>query len=348
MPDRKATASSFILPRRWVEEEKYLNHRQAVLNSLDGLEIDAKEFFPDSFVGRCIFSVRNPTPDEVSFIERRAMRGGLMGTIAIDLISSDFSLDDIADNIIAANERELTDDQLSDFSIFAAGDSLSSILNGCLSIWNICYFGCLNSVYHIAVVNDEVVDFGDRCEFRTLGALTEKTAFADVINIRITPTEALEWSKACSGYWQGNAETRIQRATACLLRTFSNRSKNTDTYSTLMWSLAGLEALYCNNESSIKYQIRNRAPLLVARYKIRDLDKHISRGYDFRSRLFHGDVKIKSPIAHDDDDYNDDRHHELQADQYADFFCLLLTCSVSAAIEEKSQEVFFNQTCQFC
>jgi hypothetical protein len=114
-----------------------------------------------------------------------------------------------------------------------------------------------------------------------------------------------------------------------------------------MWSLSGLEALYCNNESSIKYQIRNRAPMIVERYAIEDIDKNISKGYDFRSRLFHGDVKIRNPLIDEDGDRMDQKHHEAQADKYADFFCLLLTCSICAAIEERSQEIFFKELGEF-
>jgi hypothetical protein len=347
MPRCEAIVSAFVLPRPWAEHRAYVDHRQNVLKLLNGIKIDGKQFDPESRIGQCSFSIRKPSSDEIVFLESKVMRAGVKNSIVVDLISDDFSIQKTAEDIRSINSQTLDAEDVPQFAKYAIGNELSSILNGCISIWNICYSGCLNSIWHIAVVDGEIVDFGDRCEFRTLWALTDNHEIADLLNVKISPIEALEWSIGCSGFWRGQAETRIQRATACLMRTFSNRTAGMDTYGTLMWSLAGLEALYCNNESSIKYQIRNRAPLVVERYRIKDLDKNISKGYDFRSRLFHGDIPIRSPLADYDDDYQDKRHHRRQADEYANFFCLLLTCSVTAAIEEKSQDIFFNETCQF-
>jgi hypothetical protein len=347
MAKSRAIASAFILPRPWGESLEFLEYRREVLNTLDGLQINANALDPDSPIGICSISIRSPHPDEITFIEGKLFRGGLKSSIVLEIYSDDFSLSEMKNDIKSSDGTPLSPHNETHLPKYFAATSLSSILNGCLSIWNICYFGCLNSAYHIASFDEEILDFGDACEFRTLWAVADGGMIGNAFDIKVAPMAALEWSRKCSGFWKGYADTKIQRATACLLRTFSTRTSGMDTYSTLMWSLAGLEALYCNNESSIKYQIRKRAPIVVDRFGIIDLDRNISRGYDFRSRLFHGDIKIRSPIADDDSDYDDDKYHKLQADIYADFFCLLLTCSIKAAIEEKSQEILFEERGNF-
>ncbi|WP_157082636.1 hypothetical protein [Sphingomonas asaccharolytica] len=347
MANPRATASAFILPRPWGEDVEFLEYRREVLRALDGLQIDASVLNPDSPIGTCSISIRSPHPDEATFVGERLFRAGIKGSIVLDISSEDFCLSSMKSSIHSSDGSPLSSHDEIYLPKYLMAVSLSSVLNGCLSIWNICYFGCLNSVYHIASLGEEILDFGDTREFRTLWAVADDRMIAGTPGVKIFPNLALEWSRNCSGFWKGFAETRIQRATACLLRTFSTRTASMDAYGTLMWSLAGLEALYCNNEASIKYQIRKRAPIIVDRYGIIDLDKNISKGYDFRSRLFHGDVKIRSPIADDDSGYTDDKNHKRQADLYADFFCLLLTCSIMAAIEEQSQDVVFEECASF-
>jgi hypothetical protein len=180
MAKSKAVAAAIILPRPWGETAEFLQYREKVLQLLDGLQINAKEFDPNSYVGTCSISIRKPRPDEISFVESKVFRGGIKHSIILEISSHDFSLTAIGKQIRLYNEGRIDPKEVPALSRYGAAMSLGSILNGCLSIWNICYFGCLNSIYHIAAVDETVTDFGDRCEFRTLWAASEEPKMADI------------------------------------------------------------------------------------------------------------------------------------------------------------------------
>jgi hypothetical protein len=194
-------------------------------------------------------------------------------------------------------------------------------------------------------VNDNIVETFSASYNPLIGAISDNDFITSFPSPKIDPIIALVWSSKSKGYWSGHAETRVQRAISCLTRSFSGRTNRINGYSTLLWSLAGLEALFCDSSSSVLYQIRRRAPLLNSEFDRNELDKHIKSGYNFRSRLFHGDVQIRSLIAEDDE--FDDKHHEIESEKYSDFFALLLSRCISFCIEKSIQEVTFREAVDF-
>jgi hypothetical protein len=154
--------------------------------------------------------------------------------------------------------------------------------------------------------------------------------------------DVLNWSLNVGGYWDGLARTNVSKALACLTHCFEGFGGKPDPYANLLWSLAGLEALLCDSSSSTMYQIRRRAPLIVKSFQFRDLDKSISRGYNFRSRLFHGDVLMRNKFLESDPDQDDD--HDLDTERYGMFFTSLLNCALLECIETQATEVVFSET----
>jgi len=159
----------------------------------------------------------------------------------------------------------------------------------------------------------------------------------------IFPLRALEWSKSLNGFWNGMADTPVEKAVSCLMHAFDRPSNRQDTYSVMLWSLAGLEALLCDSSSSILYQIRRRAPLLGNAFNFKNLDNLISKGYNFRSRLFHGNVRIRNPIVEDDNMYDLKTYYESDADKYANFFLTLLSCALISCLQQGRLDIHFNE-----
>lgn len=225
-------------------------------------------------------------------------------------------------------------------------EEVQSRFRGMIALWNACYFGCLNAVHMMTYVDDNLVSSGFGASSRILGAFTENDLWGQIDAPHITPIAALEWSLRCQGFWSGRAQSRVEKAVACLTHCFEGPFRGRDSYSTLLWSLAGLEALFCDSEAGITYQIRRRAPLLLSDYPIQNLDKMLVKGYGFRSRLFHGDVKMVSALRFGED-LSEENDYESEAETYADFFLSVLCCSIRTCIERDSTEVAFSDGVRF-
>jgi len=279
-------------------------------------------------------------------IVERAGIGKAEGLLGLQMICEDCDLTSLGAQITSGDGKPVpAEDRIWMARIFFA-EEIQGWFRAMNAIWNTCYFGCLNAVHMMTYVDDDLVCSDIGASSRILGAFTENN-FLDVLESSdIAPSTVLEWSLRCRGFWNGSAQSRVEKAVACLTHCFEAASGRQDTYSTLMWSLAGLEALFCDSEAGITYQIRRRAPLLLSDYPIRNLDKMLVKGYAFRSRLFHGDVRMVSAFRRDEYP-SDDNGYELEAEKYADFFLAILCCSIRACIERGSTEVTFSDGVNF-
>lgn len=295
-------------------------------------------------IGEAKILVREGNIDEIEYLQARSGREWIKSFIAIDLISSDFDIEIVAASVRSGDGAEVSREERLDLARYGFSNEAGRFLNAIIDLWNVCYYGCLNSIYIIEKFDGDIVNVEDGPRSRVHSVFDIFSPIEGKFEAEMEPETVIEWSKHCKGFWAGYAETRVQRAMACLSRITSEKHGNS-IYNALLWALAGLEALFCDNESSITYQIRRRAPLLLEKYEIANLDKQISKGYNFRSRLFHGDIKISSP--HADEINDDDDLHDLKADEYSDFFCLLLNCSILRCMEMDAQNVLFSESCEF-
>lgn len=337
-----ASATACISTFTRLEKQELQNFRQTALERINGLELNVRDLDPDAMIGQCKILVRPSNDDEVGHLVAHTGRHWLTEFIAIDLITSDFDLDSLAGSIQSSDDREISHEERLDLARYGFSDEAGRFLTAIISLWNICYYGCLTAIHTLEKFDDVIINVEDGPRSRVFSAFDIFSGIEGKFNAEMQPATALGWSQRCQGYWTGYAQTRVQRAVACLSRITSEKHDNS-TYNALLWALAGLEALYCDNESSISYQIRRRAPLLLEKFEIANLDKQISKGYNFRSRLFHGNVKISSPFADEINDDDDQDHHDLQADRYSDFFCLLLNCSILRCMRWMLRILFFQR-----
>lgn len=338
-----ATATAFMWIRPWFETQQVVEFRQSLLNRIHGLEFNLKDFHEASRLGQCKINIRDATEDEVNHVVAHT-RIGAKKLVALDLLTEDFDLDELCSGITSSDGNEIALTERQDLAKYFIASEASSSFNAVLTIWNICYFGCVDTLHTLEKFNGRIMGYTHGCSFRVASIFDDLSTIKGKFVSAVDPINALGWSRDCKGFWEGDAETRVQKAVACLARTSSDHAGKS-TYDTLLWSLAGLEALFCENESSIIYQIKRRAPLLLRKFEIENLIQEISKGYNFRSRLFHGDVKIRSPFADGDTGFDDEKHHETQASHYADFFCLLLHCSILACVESNTQDISFSEVC---
>jgi len=338
---RPIRAAAFIWPRGFAEDRHYKALRQSVLEDIDGLILNLPDFTAEPFLGRATVRVRRPTLSELKCIAANRLIHVGKSYLCIEVTSVDYDLAHLKP--VMSDGTELTADERENAILHYLQWTLQDFLNKFLTLINICYFGCLNCVFKISYIGRRRFDVGGSCETNIANAYLENEFIKKPVKIEIDPLEALEWSKGCKGFWSGVAESSVEKSIACLTHSFSVSERRNDPFSDLLWSLAGLEALFCDSESGISHQIKKRAPLLVDRFLFSGLDRRISKGYNFRSRLFHGDIPIRSRLISDDFD-NYDTHYEYQAEEHSSFFLLLLTCSIVSCIRSTRHEISFKET----
>lgn len=127
----------------------------------------------------------------------------------------------------------------------------------------------------------------------------------------------LEWYSKHNISIRRRSSSKIDRALNVFSYNFTYNRMNTE--SALIWSLIGLECLFCDGDGKSK-QIHDKAQVLFGDM-ISFKDK-LKKLYGFRSRLIHGKMDIP-PNQFDMFSNRLDYHEEL--DKYATLACLLLT-----------------------
>jgi len=104
--------------------------------------------------------------------------------------------------------------------------------------------------------------------------------------------KVLDWSQKYQLSFDNIAQTKLGIALNAYSYLFEyNTSYTLD----LLWSLIGIESLYCSSKDGIADQIFERSQLVLG--PITDFKKRLKSMYNFRSRFIHGDLMISSSIA---------------------------------------------------
>lgn len=104
--------------------------------------------------------------------------------------------------------------------------------------------------------------------------------------------KVLDWSKKHDLSFDNIARTKLGIA----LNAYSYLFEHNTSYTLdLLWSLIGIEAVYCSSKDGISEQIFERSQLVLG--PIIDFKKRLKSMYNFRSRFIHGDLMIPSSIA---------------------------------------------------
>jgi hypothetical protein len=91
------------------------------------------------------------------------------------------------------------------------------------------------------------------------------------------------WLVAAPGFREGAPRGRLGRALCALSHILTEHSRLN-----LLWAALGLEALYCDAPHGLAPQLLTRSAALLGRPV--EFKRQVSRMYNFRSRLVHGDM----------------------------------------------------------
>jgi len=100
----------------------------------------------------------------------------------------------------------------------------------------------------------------------------------------------------------------------------------------LIWSLIGIEALYCSGKEGLSEQIFKKTQVFLG--EILDFKKRLKQMYDFRSRLIHGDLNIPPNHYYDD---GDEENVKFEEDLYGSTILAVavLTATLQKMVHEK-------------
>ena len=144
-----------------------------------------------------------------------------------------------------------------------------------------------------------------------------------------------KWLNSFDFFHESMGEDRIGRAIAAitylLKDNFSEAAKaiNLD----MIWMLVGLEALYGRGRNDLQRQLIEKSKVFLGNSM--NINKQMSRAYDLRSRIIHGDIDI--PFSYCIEEEEDKYKHLLSKldDAYHTVLSLLIATIQKLIIEEK-------------
>jgi len=131
-------------------------------------------------------------------------------------------------------------------------------------------------------------------------------AIRPLIENKISPTSGLhvidflKWAIHLNGFWFSYPKTNIERALNYISHTVKTEYSPFE-FEDFVWTMAALEALYCESTSAVSEKMRQRAAIAVPQGKVIFSKKEIGRLYDFRSRFLHGSLNVRNRFSDDID-----------------------------------------------
>lgn len=274
-----------------------------LFSALDGRRFNVSDYVENSALGVVSCKLRPLRAEEV----RRNGRG----FASTSHICIEFTLEsedkDGALNSIAKNNPGFSDDKVSDLYNWHIGLALENFCENILFLSSFAYGCILSTEASRTTVGREVLSHGAT----SLSAMDHDESCYDFLSGVLTPPSDLDavliWSRCCGGIWDGAAMTNVEKAMMFLSHAME-RKTGVDSIANIVWLTAGLEALACDNSNSIAVQLQRRLPLICRGAPFNDIRKFIREAYDFRSRLFHGDIAIHSRFNENDVDWSDRRY----------------------------------------
>lgn len=149
-------------------------------------------------------------------------------------------------------------------------------------------------------------------------------------------SDIYKWFDENNFSFKRHSASSIERALNAFTHLFGGRSSGL--IFDLLWSLVGIESLYCSGKEGLSEQIFNKTQIYLG--PMTDFKKRIKQMYDFRSRLVHGDMNIP-PYYYN----NTDSEHDLYSDKLYDSSVLavsILTITLQKMIVENKNKLIFK------
>lgn len=155
------------------------------------------------------------------------------------------------------------------------------------AIANVAFATCLAMPFRIHIGEPTFLPENEPVKASVRWSRLGRTAHAadmDWPTVQELPLEGvLDWLDRLPGFREGIGRGPVGRAVAALSQALA---ADTGSPHGLVWSMVGLEALFCRKSDGLKRQLSENSQLLLG--AIRSHRKHFSRLYDYRSEFLHG------------------------------------------------------------
>ncbi len=133
------------------------------------------------------------------------------------------------------------------------------------------------------------------------------------------------------------SKSSTERALAAFSHLFETSLAEVDFH--LLWSLLGIEAIYCTERKNILKQLRNNIRLVMG--DVKNHTKLINQMYDFRSRFVHGNTEIPPLLCeaystNEDEKFNDRKYAVTKLS------IAILICSIQEMIVKDMNKFSFK------
>lgn len=147
---------------------------------------------------------------------------------------------------------------------------------------------------------------------------------------------AFGWLEQIPGFNSGLLKGSTGHAVAALTRADESGMG-------IVWSVMGLEALYCDGNQNLGFQLQSKSTALLgepAEYK-----KRVAQMYEYRSRVVHGSVDI--PISYDEADAHEEYERYMDKDMESrDFALRLLLATIQRMIKDGGHVLNSRFSCE--
>lgn len=177
---------------------------------------------------------------------------------------------------------------------------ISTFLNKLSLILNLTYEFALDFLNGF-VFNDDDIKIGETdivfCHLDFAYEHSRKVNWPNLTSTQLNKT--IDWLITNDIDLELKSKTSAGRAIHAFSHLFSNLSENDSSF--LFWSVLGIESILAKGTKDIAYQIKQKAILLLGEPK--EFKKKISKLYEYRSRLIHGDFNFPPKYSNDFDNF---------------------------------------------
>ena len=307
----------------------------AAVDDLAGRVFNVPDYWPDSALREVRTRIRQLTAAEVK-ANGTKWHARTHACLEFSLISADREMlkTEVAKDAEATAKYGI--DALVNLSLAVELERFCEIVNYLVAIT---YAGSMHLSNSKVVIGRQAASYSDR-NIVGLGRSEEDYDFlSSGILATLNLDQMLLWSKKCNGIWDGMAATPVEKAVSLLSHTFSSQETRSEV-ALLLWATAGLEAIACDSNSSVSFQLKRRLPMICDTMPFKNVAKLVSDAYGFRSRLFHGDIPIMNCFNEDEVNWHSGRYDAKLA-YYGLVLQLLLLSAIWKAILENSTNLTF-------
>lgn len=244
-------------------------------------------------------------------------------------------------------KKELTREGWQDWAWKAFSETAYEHICNFFVICHICKPGCFSIEKRpYAIINNDVNKKHEKYTFRnSIDAVMEHflipssrdTIFPPLFEIPIETAQTYFLNS--QGFWGGYSQTNVGRAMHCFTNFFD------DDYhwvypNDFLWSMIGLEALYGQGNQNMMSQIIQKSKIFL---NLNDAcEKKIKEMYDFRSRVFHGQVNITNKVLFNKNSSVKPNKYTKKEEQVAYDTIYLFLLSLQKCIYDKVHDLNFK------